>query len=332
MTQTPLQTGDTAPVVAERELSEDELRLAYQLFLNRNPADREVVMNLEKGTRLGRIRRMFLTAPEFASRLERFLPNHDVRIAPKVVPYKTGRFLHLHIPKTAGTTLSAILGTNIGSEHSITVSENVKGPLGGKDPEELAKYRFIFGHLSYRAVPYLPADTTVLCVLRQPGDRLLSFYLYIQRTKDHPLHRKVVDTPLSFGEFLEFTATDLHLCRSVDNVQMRIISGKTEVEHLGQEPEIFTTAVSNLVTGRVLFGLTERFEMFQEYLKEKGIIQKISAARLNAADNPAVLDTHLNELTPAQREIFNQYTAWDQILYDICEKIDLGRSTEPATP
>lgn len=311
---------------AQRELSEDEVHLAYQLFLNRRASPREMKENLERGARLPRLRRMFLSSKEFAIKLETFLPAHNVQITPKNKENDTRHYLHLHIPKTAGTTLSTIIGVTVGPDQCLTVSETADGPIGKSTPSDLAKHRFVFGHLTYRAAAYMPADTIILCVLRRPGARLYSFYRYIQRTKDHPLHKDVTSQNMSFGAFLEFTASNPAYRRGVDNTQMRIISGMNGAADLGREPDVFATAIAHLATGRILFGLTERFDSFQTYLRDQGIIRRVSEARLNAADVPQTDETYLDDLTDAQREIFDQYIAWDQMLYDICDKIDRTRT------
>lgn len=325
MTSTPL--GQT-------ELSPEEVRLAYHLFLGREPRPVELDQLKSNGTTLNRVRRVFLSSPEFVSRLKQFLSNHEVQIVRKFDPAAARRYVHLHIPKTAGTTMSAILATAIGHDRSVTVSENAQGPLGGRPASKLQGYRFIFGHLSYKALSYFPPDTQAICVLRRPGDRLLSFFHYIRRTADHPLNAILNRDDMSFGDFLDFVDADPRHRRGSDNVQMRIIAGMTEVEQLGNEAEIFQAAVSNLTSGRVMFGLTERLDTFQAWLKEIGLIKKISAARLNASEAPARLDSALDALTPAQREIYDRYVVWDDLLYEICDRIARHREApfEPADP
>lgn len=309
----------------DRELTRDEIVFAYTLILGRTPSEHELERMMERGAGLSRVRRVFLASPEFARQIERFLPHHEVRIARRLEPAQAKRYLHLHIPKTAGTTISAILATAIGHDRSVTVSENGEGPLGGRKPQELMDYTFIFGHLSYRAMQFFPPDTQAICALRRPGDRLFSFFRYVGRTKDHPLYRTVTKKKMSFGKFLEFIDADPRHQRGSDNVQMRIISGLTGEDHLGEEEKIFEIALSNLTSGRVLFGLTERFDAFQAYLKHKGLIRKISAARLNASDSPAPIEGPVEALTPTQREIYDRYIVWDTLLYNICDKIALDR-------
>lgn len=248
-----------------------------------------------------------------------------MQLHPRIDPARAARFLHLHIPKTAGTTMSAVLVGAMKPGQSVTVSENGLGLLGGRDPEELATFRFIFGHLSYKVMAYFPPDTLAICVLRRPGDRLLSFYRYVRRTRDHPLYAVLAPDDLSFGEFLEFVDADPRHRRGSDNLQMRIISGLTEEAWLDREREVFETAMSHVLTGKVMFGLTERLDSFQAYLKSVGILRDISTARLNASDTPAVLDAALADLTPKQREIFDRYTVWDDLLYAACDKIAQDR-------
>lgn len=305
----------------ERNLTEQELVLTYQLLLGRTPSAGEIARMMENGPQLNRLRRVFLSSPEFSGNLTRFLSSHDVSIRPRIEPARAGRYVHLHIPKTAGTTMSAVLRSAMGPGRSVSVSENGHGPLGGRDPVELNTYRFVFGHLSYKAMSYFPPDTLAICVLRRPGDRLLSFYNYILRTCDHPLHETLTETGLSFGEFLEFVDGFPSHRRDNNNAQMRIVSGLTEVAYLGREREVFEKAISHILTGRVIFGLTERLGAFQSYLKSIGILREVSAARLNSSEQPAVLEHALDALTATQHEIYARYVAWDDVLYSVCEKL-----------
>lgn len=315
----------TASKPDEKTLSGEEVNLAYQLFLGREASVLEIERMQEKGTEISRLRRVFLSSPEFANRLKQLLINHDVLIQRRLQPHKASRYVHLHIPKTAGTTMSAILAASVGRGKSISFSENAKGPLAGKSPADLVDYRFIHGHLSYKVMSYLPPDSQAICVLRRPGDRLLSFYKYVSRTDHHPLYRPLTKWNMSFGDFLEFIDGRPQLKRESDNVQMRILSGLTEVGYLGQEQKVFELAMSNLLNDRILFGLTERFDAFQAWLKHKGLLKTISTARLNASNEPAKLDQALEELTADQRAIFDSYVVWDNLLYEVCDKIAADR-------
>lgn len=86
------------------------------------------------------------------------------------------KFLFLHLPKTAGTSLRHALQEAYGSE---SVSPHVNACfLKESNLDQLNRYTFICGHLSLIDARQLFPDAAVLTVVRNPIERCLSWYWY----------------------------------------------------------------------------------------------------------------------------------------------------------
>lgn len=85
----------------------------------------------------------------------------------------------LHIPKTAGQTVHNGLARTVRAARvsPIRVHTQAQSPLG-QFPEGYSLYS---GHLDWTEIAHLPAARFVFTVLRDPAERIASFYFYLQR-------------------------------------------------------------------------------------------------------------------------------------------------------
>jgi hypothetical protein len=200
----------------------------------------------------------------------------------------------IHIPKTAGTTLRAVLNRNEPGKRSLALSNVFKGgggttmaPIGrlrkDKGPD-LTGVALVRGHVPLgireHLRKYLPKQRKELrcfTFLREPVDRTLSHYFAIRETGGWtglpPLAADAtLDDALACGY--------LH-----DNLQTRMLSGL--VEPLGEvTEEMLEQAKHNLREGLVFFGLTERFDESLVLAKRRLGFRSIlygSSGRVNAS-------------------------------------------------
>lgn len=112
----------------------------------------------------------------------------------------------LHIPKTAGTSYTALLVAGLPCPHLVL---DLDGPasaayLAGLDPADLAGYGLVAGHLDFalcRKAPFLRPVT----VLRHPVDRLASWYHHVLRSEvpaDQPWKRLIEGRGMPLEGFL----------------------------------------------------------------------------------------------------------------------------------
>ncbi|MCB2130862.1 MAG: sulfotransferase family 2 domain-containing protein [Rhodobacteraceae bacterium] len=84
----------------------------------------------------------------------------------------------LHIPKTAGQTVHGALARAIGAENISPVRVHSQADADGQMP---AGYRLYSGHLDWTGLDRLPVPRFVFSILRDPRERIASFYLYLEK-------------------------------------------------------------------------------------------------------------------------------------------------------
>lgn len=83
----------------------------------------------------------------------------------------------LHIPKTAGQTVHNALVPAVGGEANVSpVRVHTQAPNG---PQMPAGYSLYSGHIDWTELETLPEDRFVFTVLRDPRERIASFFMYL---------------------------------------------------------------------------------------------------------------------------------------------------------
>lgn len=82
----------------------------------------------------------------------------------------------LHIPKTAGQTVHSEIARVIGAERTSPVRLHTQADGAAQYPPG---YDFYSGHLDWDHLDALPADRFVFSVLRDPRERIASFYFHL---------------------------------------------------------------------------------------------------------------------------------------------------------
>ncbi|MFQ6549316.1 sulfotransferase family 2 domain-containing protein [Aestuariibius sp. 2305UL40-4] len=294
-------------------LSDTEIELAYRLVLGRSASEQERATIAGQHETLGSLRDAFLRSGEFALKFRSLQAEVSQAMVPALV--------HLHIPKTAGSSLTQVLLDGAKHERRFTVGDNDIGRLEALSFPERRELQFIFGHLAHGVHDLLPQPVIYICVLREPGPRLLSYYRYIHRRTDHPLHDVVGGRGMSFGQFLEYAAETPTVRIEMDNGQMRCLAGNKSVSGLGQESALLPKALHNVFSPNLVYGLTEHFEHFMDHLTRRGFIEGYTPTVENAAPEPGQLDDVLRDLTETQLALFNAFNIWDAHLYEVCRSV-----------
>jgi len=319
--QRKLNSGTSAARAAAAKNAKD-IAATYQLLLGRDPDATETAMAGSRFHTTPALRNHLLASAEFAA-IYQSVENGRAIDDPVTL-------IHIHIPKTAGTSLNTILNRNFPQENILELHSHEINVIYEMSAEKRREIRVIKGHLTHGFSDVLPQKAIYLCVLRQPGPRLFSFYRFVQRNVGHPLHQTVNDQAMSFGDFLEFSVHTPALFAEFDNGQMRRISGEMDRTGKVAPGTVYRKALRNLLAPDMRFGLTEHFDALVYALVAEKLLTRSDIVKQNVAPpGPPHADV-VAALTADQRAIHDRYCVWDNHLYAACEVYLFG--PDPKSP
>lgn len=171
---------------------------------------------------------------------------NTARLANQVLPTTFDSSSHLlcfsHVPKTGGTSLESILAKNF----LLSETLHINAPDLNKHPEAIKLKKnhpkLICGHhpmhgLLYQLLPELPLFH--FTQLRQPVDRVLSYYNYVLGKPDHPMHLHAKDKCIT--EFLQSEPSP-----ELSNGQAKRFSGYLHSTAVAEDNVLFTLAQETL--------------------------------------------------------------------------------------
>lgn len=165
----------------------------------------------------------------------------------------------LHIPKTAGRTLEAILGRFYAADVTFDAygdTSQAVDRLRSLPAQARRRLRLIKGHYAFGLHKCLPQSATYITFLRDPIERVISHYYYVLRDRTHPLHTKVKARGMNLQEYVA-GGHSLEL----DNGQVRLLSGQERQHAFGCcSPRLLDLAKQNIERHFALVGIVERFD------------------------------------------------------------------------
>jgi hypothetical protein len=100
----------------------------------------------------------------------------------------------IHIPKTAGTSMRAILDMHFDATTICPI--NQWADFAYFAPERVKDYRLLRGHFPYSVSQYFDRPPVMMTMLRHPVELIISYYRFIQRMPEHPLRANALQLPL----------------------------------------------------------------------------------------------------------------------------------------
>jgi hypothetical protein len=231
--------------------------------------------------------------------------------------------IFVHIPKTAGTTLRAIIESHYPEDQICSIYQGNFIYLGREDfqkipAEEKKKFQIFCGHFEFGLHSHLPQPCKYITVLRDPVERIISLYHH-HLNKNHFRTDKnavIIQSQLKSGELslADFVASGMSL--QTDNWQTRFLSG--DLPEFGQcTREMLENAKANLREHFLVTGITERFDesvlLMQKALSWSPpyyVSKNISSDR-----------SQKEELDPSTLDAIMRYNDLDAELYSFAEEL-----------
>ena len=158
----------------------------------------------------------------------------------------------IHIPKTAGTTLTSLLNSKF--HQSKICPAEVWSEIVDIPREELAQYQLFRGHFFYDIGDLLPRKPVYITMLRHPIERVISGYEFMRRnvpTRTEALLNHHKAKTMSLMEYV----SDLDN-PSMANSQTRHLSLSSHKD----DPEKWLAVAKQHLSEFACFGLVERFQ------------------------------------------------------------------------
>ncbi len=188
--------------------------------------------------------------------------------------------LFVHIQKAAGTSMRQVVARQYPKREVLITDEPVT-----LTPEQRRTLRVVIGHVPFDTASQLASPVDVITMLRQPVDRVVSFYYYFLRRPRH-------ETLVAGKSLEEFAASGFP---GICNQQVRQIAGR-------HEPDL-ATAKHNLAREVAAFGIAERFDESLVLMKRAVGWGDIYYRRLNVtANRPALRDIPRSAIARIERE------------------------------
>lgn len=221
----------------------------------------------------------------------------------------------MHIPKTGGSTIEAIMKRKsfpgnaffLDSTNSLANLDRLYS-LG---EEELEKISLLYGHFDYGLHGIFSTPSTYVTMLRNPMDRVISHFFYVKNSPEHFLYEKVKHLHTLSGYLTAELSTEL------DNGQVRMLAGigsfNGQTVPFGEVTKAhLEQAVANMENHFLYVGLQEYFDVSLLQMGKMLHLGKMSYHSLNInKKKPGTL-----KLDSGTLEILRKYNYYDLQLYD----------------
>ena len=168
-------------------------------------------------------------------------------------------FIHLHIPKTGGTTLRDIIQRQYRSEKILMIpkleeSENI---LKEVSTSQINQLKLIQGHLKYGIHNHFHRRAKYFAIIRDPINRVLSTYYYVLSQKNNPQNLSTSNNQMTIYDYVLSGINPFLI-----NGQTQLISGKTgDIDNpIIESEELFSLAKENIENDFLFLGITEMFD------------------------------------------------------------------------
>lgn len=234
-----------------------------------------------------------------------------------------GTVIHIHIPKTAGSSLNKILADNFDGKNrfSFHTPSSIRAFIF-MTRQERQNIDLFFGHVHYGFVEFFGDNCVVVSVLREPISRIYSYYMYLCRNTEHPDYHLVGGKGLNFDEFLKTSSYMRNFRYAIDNYQVRALSGELNAIKADLRNNL-KYSIENAAQSNNIIGIQEDFSKLLQRLIDVEIIKNAETVRKNTTGSSGSIEKGLRSLSSESRILLRKYVRWDDILYrTICDVYD----------
>lgn len=227
--------------------------------------------------------------------------------------------IHLHITKTAGSTIQKML-----AKHHLPAAlyqvdgRNLPAALDAylsMPAERRVQIACVYGHMPFGFHHEAGVPARYLTMLRDPVERINSHYHFVRVRPGAALHAQFNEERVSLAEYV----TVFSASRFVNNGQVRCL-GATKMHPMELPgPEALERAKERLVNGEITFGLVDRFDesMRRFSRSESWALGLVEPQKVNLEKPP------LSEVEAEVRALIAEMNSLDVELYRFaCEEFD----------
>lgn len=222
--------------------------------------------------------------------------------------------IFLHVPKAAGTTLCDIFLRQYKAE-TIHLLDGANFDQTQEDfkqlsPEKKVQIRILMGHMYFGLHEYLPSPATYVTMLRNPIDRIVSYYHFVQRLPSHPDYELIKAKSISIEDYCQMGI--VNMC----NGQTRFLANTQSSETYSRET--LERAKSHLKQHFSVVGIQERFDESLLMLKNELAWKKMP---FYYRRNTNRTSSYKQEISNSTRAVLEKYNELDLELYEYVKNI-----------
>jgi hypothetical protein len=221
----------------------------------------------------------------------------------------------IHIPKTAGISLREPILANNATQPSFRILHPINDfeRLAHLAPEARRSLGLIEGHQYYGVHEIIEQPCVYLTMLRQPLERVLSYYSFVKEWEPHYLHKRVNEHAMTLEQCLREGLTI-----ELDNFMVRTMTSlkNVYVPFGGVTRDMLTEAKAHLDSVSAI-GLTERFDESLQRFRKIFDWPRAEPCRLNTTSARLTAAS----LSPEVSKLAREHNELDQELYEYATRL-----------
>jgi len=224
---------------------------------------------------------------------------------------KPRKLLFDHLPKCGGSSLNEYLEMHYPKRKTFSIAGS-KPAASVKEFKRLSQrvrheYDLIKGHQAYKLIDYVHPEFLKVTVFREPIDRIISHYHYVQRRPAHYLYPKIYESGMSLSDY----ATS-GISGELENYYTRRFSGRSLQDTEKNPEESIAIAFDSIMKRYDIIGVLDNFSSFTEALRHQANLRyEYQNKKVNVTqDRPSI-----NDLEHSTIKKIEQANALDIALY-----------------